>query len=200
MTEARIGRLLGACLHQAISECLPQRLDFYEYWLNSQDLRDDRIDLAAMTAVTGFLRTEGPAYAQVMARAGSLAAEWTVASLPAVRRRAIEWLPRGLRARAALRVTAGIVRAAGSTTRMSTRIRRQSASVEVRSSVFCAVRERQPAPLCGFYLAAALETLHRFDIAADGHIERCHAVGAATCLVMIDLAGSAVAGAPAMAA
>ena len=201
MTEARIGRLLGACLHQAIGERLPQRLEFYEYWLNSQDLRDGRIELAAMTAVTGFLRTEGEAYRDVMSRAGSLAAEWTVASLPSMRRRAIEWLPRRLRARAALGVAAGIARATSTATRISTRVNRNSARVEFRESLFCSVRDAQAVPLCDFYLAAALDTLRCFGIAAEGRIERCHAVDPrGSCLVVLELAGSAEAPRPAIAA
>ena len=201
MTEARIGRLLGACLHQAIGERLPQRLDFYEYWLNSQDLRDGRIELAAMTAVTGFLRTEGEAYRDVMSRAGALAAEWTVASLAPMRRRAIEWLPRRLRARAALRVTAGIARATSTATRISTRVSRSAARVEFKGSLFCSVRDAQSRPLCDFYLAAAVETLRCLGIAAEGRIERCHAVNPqATCLVVLELAGSAEAPRPAIAA
>jgi hypothetical protein len=200
MTEARIGRLVGASLHQAIFERLPDRLDFYEYWLNSQDLRDGRIDLAAMTAVMGFLRTEGGAYEDIMARAGTLAAEWSIASFPAVRRRAIAWLPRALRTRAAVAVAAGIVRTASSATRTSTRCSRTSATIELRASLFCAVREAQATPLCGFYLAAVVETLRRFDIGAGGRIERCHAIDGASCVIVLTLAGAAVVSDPAMAA
>jgi hypothetical protein len=201
MTEARIGRLLGACLHQAISERLPQRLDFYEYWLNSQDLRDGHIELAAMTAVIGFLRTEDHAYRDVMARAGVLAAEWTIASLAPVRRRAIEWLPRPLRRRAALNVATGIARATSSATRTATRVNGTSARVELRASLFCAVREVQLAPLCDFYLAVVVETLRRFGIAADGRIDRCHAVDSSSpCLIILELADAAAEPKPAMAA
>jgi hypothetical protein len=201
MTEARIGRLLGACLHQAIAERLPQRLDFYEYWLNSQDLRDGRIELAAMSAVNGFLRAEGHAYRDVMSRAGALAAEWTIASLAPMRRRAIEWLPRALRTRAALGVAAGIARATSSATRTATRVSRTSARVELKPSLFCAVRDVQPAPLCDFYLAVAVETLRRFDIAAEGRIDRCHAVETSkTCLIVLELAGAAAEPTPAIAA
>ncbi|MEO8070473.1 MAG: hypothetical protein ABI652_03655, partial [Acidobacteriota bacterium] len=99
MTDTRTGRLLAACLHQAIVDVLPQRLDFYENWLHSEGLRDGSIGLAPITAVVGFLRTEGAAYDAVVARAGQLAADWTVASLASVPRRVIIWLPRRLRAR-----------------------------------------------------------------------------------------------------
>jgi hypothetical protein len=200
MTEARIGRLVGACLHQAISERLPDRLEFYEYWLNGH-VRDGRMDLAAMTAVMGFLRTEGEAYGAVTGRAGALAAEWTIASFSPVQRRVIAWLPRRIRTRAALRVAAGIVRATSSATRTSTRVGRRSARVEVRSSLFCNVREAPRAPLCGFYLAVALESLRRYGVVADGRIDQCHAMDrGAACVVVLELSGAAISPAPAIAA
>ena len=85
MTEARVGRLLAACLHQAILDDLPQRIEFYEHWLHSEGLRDGNIGLSPMIAVLGFLRTEGDAYDLVASRAGQLAAEWTVTSLSGFR-------------------------------------------------------------------------------------------------------------------
>jgi hypothetical protein len=200
MTEARIGRLLAACLHGAISDRLPQRLEFYEHWLTSDGLRDGNIGHAAMSAVLGFLRTEGEAYDDVMARAGELAALWTVASLPPSRRRAVGWLPRRWRARAALRVAAGIIRTLQASSRASTRVRRNSARVEVVSSLFCAVRGAQASPLCRFYVALAVETLRQFGIGAVGRTERCRAVGGSTCLVMLELSDAEIVNDPALAA
>lgn len=201
MTEPRIGRLVGACLHQAIAERLPDRLEFYEYWLNSEDLRDGRIDRAAMTAVVGFLRTEGAGYGDVMARAGALAAEWTIASLGSVERRVIDWLPRRWRVRAAVRVAAGIVRAASTATRTATKFGRGCARMEVQSSLFCQVRDPQAVPLCGFYLAVAVETLRQFALAANGRIVGCHAIDPAQpCVVLLELTGAVSAPEPAMAA
>ena len=62
MSEARIGRVLVASLHQAIADLLPTRLEFYENWLNVAGLREGTIGLAPLTAVLSFLRTEGQAY------------------------------------------------------------------------------------------------------------------------------------------
>lgn len=200
MTEARIGRLLSACLHGAITDRLPQRLEFYEHWLTSDGLRDGNIGQAPISAVLGFLRTEGPAYDEVTFRAGELAALWTVASLPPSKRRAIGWLPRTWRARAALRVAAGIVRALQSSSRASTKVRRNSARVEVVSSLFCAVREAQATPLCRFYVALAVETLRQFGVGAVGRTERCRAVDGSTCLVLIELRDAEIAPDPALAA
>ena len=200
MTEARIGRLLAACLHGAIAERLPQRLEFYEHWLTSDGLRDGNIGQAPISAVLGFLRTEGAAYDDVTSRAGELAALWTVASLTPSRRRAIGWLPRAWRARAALRVAAGIVRALQSSSRASTRVRRKTARVEVARSLFCTVREAHATPLCRFYVAVAVETLRQFSIGAVGRTERCRAVGESTCLVVLELSDVDLAPDPALAA
>jgi hypothetical protein len=80
MTPARVGRLLAACLHQAIGDVLPERLEFYEFWLSSEGLRDGSIGLAPISAVLGFLRTED-AYQQVTTQAGRLAAARTVVAM-----------------------------------------------------------------------------------------------------------------------
>jgi len=200
MTEARIGRLLAASLHQAIGDVLPQRLEFYEHWLNSEDLRGGHVGLAAMTAVVGFLRTEGESYNRVVARAGQLAAEWTLASMPGMRRRAVMWLPRPLRVRAAVRMAAEVMASIYSTTRTSSRVRRNQARVEVKSSIFCTVRSASPAPLCGFYVAVAIEVLRNYQIGATGKTERCQAVGGSSCVVALDLSGVVAAPDPAIAA
>jgi hypothetical protein len=193
MTEARVGRLLAACLHQAILDELPQRLDFYENWLHSEGLRDGSIGLAPMTAVLGFLRTEGAAYDRVMARAGRLAADWSVVSLPAMQRSWIAWLPKPLRARAALRVAAGIVRHVSSASRAAITIRKRNVRVDVKASLFCAVREKHATPLCGFYAALVIETLALLDAPATGRVEACHAVEGGTCVIAIELSESAAA-------
>ena len=56
MTDAAVGRLLVASLHQAIAELLPMRLEFYEAWLHPSGLREGRIGLAPLAVVTVKLR------------------------------------------------------------------------------------------------------------------------------------------------
>ena len=73
------------------------RAEFYDHWLGSDAWRTGEVDLAALTAVLGFLRTEGEAYDRVVSRGGRLAAEWTVASMSRGRRRLVSWLPSWLR-------------------------------------------------------------------------------------------------------
>jgi hypothetical protein len=179
-------------MHQAIVDILPQRLDFYEHWLTSEGLRDGSIGLAPMTAVLGFLRTEGDAYDRVMARAGRLAAEWTFVSRPPIRRRTLSWMPRALRVRAALRAAAAIVAGISTGSRPTVRVRRQLARLVVGSSLFCAVRERHATPLCVFYVAVATETLALFGIPAQGSVERCRALGAESCIVALDVSSAAL--------
>ncbi len=200
MTEARVGRLLAASLHQAIFDRLPQRLEFYEHWLHSEGLRDGSIGLSPMIAVLGFLRTEGDAYDAVMSRAGQLAAQWTVESLPSVQRRAIAWLPRPFRARAALGIARTVLASICSATKASTRVRRKTADVTVRGSLFCDVREHQRLPLCAFYRAATVAALGALAVPAIGQVSACHAVGDGPCVIALQLFGAQAEAGPAMAA
>jgi hypothetical protein len=178
-------------LHQAIADELPQRLDFYEHWLTGEGLRDGSIGLAPMMAVVSFLRTEGDVYDLVMRRAGILAADWTLASLPSWRCRVIGWLPRGWRIRAAVRLAAEIARSVSSLSRVSAKWRGKRARIEVKSSVFCSVRETHAAPLCVFYAALCARVLGHFAIAASGNVEQCHAVdGSASCVVGLEVGTS----------
>lgn len=179
---------------------LPQRLEFYEHWLHSEGLRDGSIGPAPMSAVVGFLRAEGDAYGRVVARAGTLAADWWIESLPLTRRRVIGWLPRPLRIRAALRVAAEIAESVNSESRVSRRVRGAVATLGVTSSIFCSVRSSQTLPLCGFYVALVLQTLRHFGFEAAGHSAQCKAMEGPTCVMAIDVSNTDSASPPAIAA
>jgi hypothetical protein len=196
MIEAHVGRLLPASLHQAIADTLPQRLDFYEEWLRSKGLRDGSIGPAPVSAVLGFLRTEGGGYEAVCDRAGRLAAEWTVASMPAWRRRATGALPRGLRTRAVLRSAARLVGEVCSTTRAAVELGRGRARVVITGSLFCQARDRQGRPLCGFYAAMMVEMLARFDLSTRANVEHCRMISGDRCVIVLEFAtlGSSPAG------
>jgi hypothetical protein len=187
MIDARVGRLLAASLHQAIADELPQRLEFYEGWLRGQGMRDGTIGLAPITGVLGFLRTEGDAYHRVVSRAGCLAADWSLAGLSPLRRRVIVALPRAWRAYAALDIVRAIARDVCSTTRAATRLRRGVATMSVRDSPFCLVREPQARPLCGFYAALGAETLRQLGLPAEGRAESCRSSGASSCGMVLEL-------------
>ncbi len=177
MSEPRIGRVLVASLHQAIADVLPMRLEFYENWLNASGLREGTIGLAPLSAVLSFLRSEGDAYNSITGRAGTYAADWTVSNMSALERRMVRALPTPLRARAALRTAGGLVRATYPGSRAIVRMRRGTASVDLRGSLFCEVREASQLPLCGFYAAAITRVLEHFALRADARVDECRAGG-----------------------
>jgi bacteriochlorophyll 4-vinyl reductase len=177
MSEPRIGRVLVASLHQAIADQLPNRLEFYENWLSVSGLRDGTIGLAPLFAVLSFLRTEGAGYQAVTTRAGEYAADWTVNNLTPLERRVMRALPASLRARAALRTARALVRDTYPGSRALVRMRRGTASVDLRGSLFCEVREAAGFPLCGFYAAAFSRVLQLFAIRADACVNACRGAG-----------------------
>ena len=188
MREAGIGRVLVASLHQGIADILPTRLGFYENWLNAEGLREGTIGLAPLYAVLSFLRQEGDAYGLITTRAGEYAADWTVQSMAPIQRAMIKAAPLWLRSRLLLRLARRLVRSSYKNSRAVSRLRRGTARVELRASVFCTVRERVPHPLCGFYAAAFTRLLALFDIGARTEIVACRAMGEATCVLNVTLA------------
>ena len=190
MREAGIGRVLVASLHQGIADILPTRLGFYENWLNAQGLREGTIGLAPLYAVLSFLRQEGDAYKLITTRAGEYAADWTVQSLPPIQRAAIKAAPVWLRSQILLRLSRRLVRSSFKGSRAISRLRKGTARVDLRASIFCNVRDRVPHPLCGFYAAAFTRLLALFDLASRTEIEACRATGDATCILTVTLAGA----------
>jgi predicted hydrocarbon binding protein len=187
MKEAGIGRVLVASLHQGIADILPTRLDFYENWLNAEGLRDGTIGLAPFYAVLSFLRQEGAVYQMITARAGEYAAEWTVQSMPAGRRAIIKATPAWLRGRILLAMARRLVRSCYRGSRAIGRLRHGTASLDVRASIFCSVREPVPEPLCGFYAAAITRLMALFDIAARADVIACRGTGESSCLFKVAL-------------
>jgi hypothetical protein len=190
MSEPRIGRVLVASLHQAIADVLPNRLEFYENWLSVSGLREGTIGLAPLFAVLSFLRTEGSAYEQITGRAGEYAAEWTVSDLAPLERRFIRALPASLRTRAALRTARALVRETYPGSRAIMRLKRGTASVDLRGSLFCEVRETSILPLCGFYASAIARVLQQFALRADARVTECRAAGGRKgCLLSVVVSG-----------
>jgi hypothetical protein len=185
MTEAGIGRLLVASLHQGIAELLPTRLEFYEAWLNPAGLRDGRIGLAPLAAVLSFLRLEGEPYHRIAGRAGEYTAEWTVADLPGAHRAVIRLAPDGIRRWLAMRVARQMIRNTYAGSRALVRWRRGRGEIDIRGSIFCDVREPVPEPLCEFYAAAMRRLLYLFHLQVDVGIQHCRATGAGQCLLTI---------------
>ena len=190
MREAGIGRVLVASLHQGIADILPTRLGFYENWLNAKGLREGTIGLAPLYAVLSFLRQEGDAYTLITTRAGEYAADWTVQSMPQMQRAFIKAAPLWLRSRILLRLSRRLVRSSYKGSRALSKLRKGTARVDLRASVFCNVRDRVPHPLCGFYVAAFTRLLALFDVSARTEIVACRATGESTCLLTITFAGA----------
>src|SRR5262245_56892212 len=187
MREAGIGRVLVASLHQGIADILPTRLRFYENWLSAEGLRDGTIGLAPLYAVLSFLRQEGQAYQIMTTRAGEYAAEWTVASMSPLQRTLVRRAPEGLGGRLGLRLARPVVRSSYTGSRPVTRMRRGIASLDVRASIFCSVREPVTYPLCGFYAAALARLLLLFELRARTEVVTCRGTGERTCLLKVAL-------------
>ena len=193
MSEPRIGRVLVASLHQAIADLLPTRLEFYENWLNVAGLREGTIGLAPLSAVLSFLRSEGEAYDLITARAGVYAAEWTVGTLSPLERRVILALPAGLRTRAGLRTSRALVRATYPGSRAIVKLKKGMASIDLRGSLFCEVREASVLPLCGFYASAIARVMQLFAIDAQARVNECRAGGGRKgCLLSVVVNGASV--------
>ena len=197
MREAGIGRVLVASLHQGIADILPTRLGFYENWLNAEGLREGTIGLAPLYAVLSFLRQEGDAYRLITTRAGEYAAEWTVQSMPPFERTMIKAAPVWMRRRMLMRLVRQLVRSSYTGSRAVPKIRRGTASIDLRASVFCSVREPVALPLCGFYAAAFTRLLALFDIGARTEVVACRGTGNPTCVLKVALANGRPAGADA---
>ena len=196
MSEAGVGRVLVASLHQGIADILPQRLGFYENWLNAEGLRDGTIGLPPLYAVLSFLRQEGDSYHVITTRAGEYAAEWTVQAMAPMRRSIVRALPEWLRRRAVLGLAGGVVRSSYRGSRAVSRLRQGTASVDVRASIFCTVREPVPLPLCGFYAAVVTRLLLLFDLTGRTKVVSCRGTGGSTCLLEVALGGAQAAAAP----
>jgi bacteriochlorophyll 4-vinyl reductase len=189
MRDAGIGRVLVASLHQAIADIMPSRLGFYENWLSSEGLREGTIGLAPLYAVLSFLRQEGEeTYAMITTRAGEYAAEWTVQSMPPLERSMLRMAPAWLRGRLLLRLARGLVRNSYGGSRVISRLRRGTARVDLRASIFCTVREPTPHALCGFYAAAFTRLLALFSLPGRAEVVACRGTGGPTCVLQIALA------------
>jgi hypothetical protein len=192
MTDARIGRVVAAAVHQAVADHMPMRLDFYENYLKPIRFRQATLGAASFAAALSFLRLEQDAYGPVVSRAGRYAADWTFASLPLVRRALWQRLPRGYRARAALRLARRIAIEAAPEVRARTSYQGTAGRLDIRHSPFCEVRRPAEAPLCG-YFASALDTLRgHLRLSGAVKIAGCLATGQPYCLLTLDTAASSM--------
>ncbi|MCX6539927.1 MAG: tetratricopeptide repeat protein [Acidobacteria bacterium] len=185
MSETVIGRMLVASLHQAISERLPMRLEFYESWINSRRMRSRRVTLGAMRAVFSFLRQEDDVYNAVMTRAGELTAQWTIDELTPLRRAWLRRLPWRLRVRAAGRLARRIAVDTWQETRASMRWKGGRGIFVLQRSLFCDVRAASATALCVYYAAVARGMAQALDVEVDVAVEQCQARGDGQCAVTV---------------
>ena len=84
-----------------------------------------------------------------------------------------------------LRLAGQLVRSSYRGSRAISRLRRGTASVDVRASVFCTVREPVPYALCGFYAAAFTRLMMIFNIGAHTEVVACRGKGEASCRLKV---------------
>jgi len=185
MTDAAVGRLLVASLHQAIADLLPMRLEFYEAWLHPSGLREGRIGLAPLAAVLSFLRLEGTPYHLIAARAGEYTADWTVAGLSPVRKKLILAMPPAIRKRMVVGVAQWMAQSTYGDTNVKVQWRQWRGAVDLKSSLFCEVRDRVKSPLCEFYASALRRLMSTFNLDADVVMDECRATGATRCAMSV---------------
>jgi len=107
--------------------------------------------------------------------------------MPPMRRAMIKAAPVWLRRRLLLRLARQLVRDTYQGSRAIARLRKGMASIDVRASVFCSVREPVPQPLCGFYAAAFTRLMTLFDIGASTEVVACRAAGEPSCVLKVAL-------------
>jgi len=86
-----------------------------------------------------------------------------------------------------LRLASRLVRNSYKGSRAILHLRRGTASIDLRASVFCQVREPVPLPLCGFYAAAFTRLLGLFDIGARTDVVACRGTGEPKCVLKVAL-------------
>ena len=67
--------------------------------------------------------------------------------------------------------------------RAISRVRRGTAKVDVRASIFCSVREPVAHPLCGFYAAAFTRLLALFNLRSRAEVVACRGTGETSCVL-----------------
>ena len=72
------------------------------------------------------------------------------------------------------------------------RVRRGTARIDVRASIFCSVREPVGHPLCGFYAAAFTRMMTLFNLRNRAEVVACRGTGESSCVMSIALSNGAV--------
>jgi hypothetical protein len=89
-----------------------------------------------------------------------------------------------------------LVRTTYAGSRAVVRVSRNVALVDVRSSIFCGVRQTSEIPLCGYYADAFREILRAAGLPADTNIVECRATAERRCLIRLAIGTHAADAAP----
>jgi predicted hydrocarbon binding protein len=82
-----------------------------------------------------------------------------------------------------------MIRGTHAGTRAIVRVRRGEGTVDVRGSLFCAIRDSSPEPLCGYYAAAISRFLELYSLPATVRLGECRATGDRSCRLAVRLRG-----------
>ena len=93
-----------------------------------------------------------------------------------------------------MRLARSLVRSSYGGSRAISRLRSGTASIDVRASIFCTVREPVPHPLCGFYASAFTRLVTLFNLHARAEVVACRGTGKPSCVLRIAMADVAGAG------
>ena len=88
-----------------------------------------------------------------------------------------------LRTRLLLRLARRLVHDSYQGSRATRGLRRGTARIDVRASIFCTVREPVAHPLCGFYAAAFTRLLALFNLRPSATVVACRGTGEPTCVL-----------------
>src|SRR3989442_7563775 len=105
--------------------------------------------------------------------------------MPPLQRAAIKAAPAWLRTGMLLRLARQLGRNSYTGSRAISRFRRGLASIDVRASVFCTVRQPASQPLRGFYAAALTRLLTLFNMHARAEDVPCRGTGEPTRLLQV---------------
>jgi predicted hydrocarbon binding protein len=111
-----------------------------------------------------------------------------------MKRTMIRALPEWIRLRLVTRLARQMVRSTYGGSRAVVRWRRGRASVDIRGSIFCEVREKAEHPLCEFYASAIRRLMYLFNLDVDVDTEKCRATGGGQCVMALLIRPTGVAG------
>ncbi len=185
MTDAAVGRLLVASLHQGIADLLPMRLEFYEAWLHPSGLREGGSGWRRWRQCSAFFVSRAP----------------RTTSLPPVRASTRRIGPSPKCPRSASESSWQCRRPFASewwsaspngwceapTATPTSRSNGDSGVGQSNSRARCSARSgiRVDAPLCEFYASAFRRLMSLFNLDADVVTEQCRATGATRCAMSV---------------